>query len=704
MAADDEVTAPVGEEYEVETPAEDFAEFGEEEDEATEVVIDLDDPNLCFALAADEEVGAPLLKKIGERIKADFDSDLDSSEEYRAKCTENWDLFIGKLKPKSSPWEDCANMHNPILLKHGSRIVNRMLAEVFGDFQNFHTINPVVGHEIPADTLTIHSNWQFRTQIKSFPVEMERLAYAMIVFGDATTHSYYDEESWTNVHETCTPDDFIVPYVYVSTKPDWSDVPRRTRILHWHRHKIQAMRGKWYDVDKVLDREASTDDEPETKMADASAQTSGIAKPDSDTNAEYKILMYEGWCELLEPVLGFKEPRDVFIQAYVDYATGHVLQLRIHEEDDWRDAERHNLESKQLQSYQAQMEQWAMAVETRQAYLDAGLADPSTMGAEPPSPTPPEWFVPGEVEEPAPVRRVPISMFTHVKDIENLHGSLGIGHGRVLADLNRFRNTVTNQFVDAASLGNAGGYFTTLDMGEIVWGPGAMNKVEGYTPEELKAGLFPMSLPKANPQLLEVGKIAEEEAESVMHAGSVLSGEPGKSGEAWHALSARIEQATKQLSVVAQKLKRHAKYVVENNCKLNYLYLPEHEIVMVADHLLGSLPIEVGRDMYGARYAIEISADLRFATQSQRVAEADNALQMAMQIPPLQQRPDVLIPLIIKTFEARGLYDIVKILKSPPPPMPQPVAPPQGQPQPGAQGGGPAPPRPQQAAVPEAAE
>lgn len=111
-------------------------------------------------------------------------------------------------------------------------------------------------------------------------------------------------------------------------------------------------------------------------------------------------------------------------------------------------------------------------------------------------------------------------------------------------------------------------------------------------------------------------------------------------------------------------------------------------------------PFKISRSMYERNYQLEIRSDLRFATQAQRVGEADDALKLFKEVPQLQGNLPLLYALVKECLEARGKRNLIPFLGPPPPipttPLGMPVPPPpeaeppgppgQGAPPPGAPG------------------
>jgi hypothetical protein len=172
------------------------------------------------------------------------------------------------------------------------------------------------------------------------------------------------------------------------------------------------------------------------------------------------------------------------------------------------------------------------------------------------------------------------------------------------------------------------------------------------------------------------------------------------------------------LSVPTGKYADFLGQVLENNAALNAIFLEDVEFFSVNNHdpslgEMGRQNFSVGRDMYDRPYDVEISADLKFTSTSQRVAEADALVQLPQAVPELAGNFAFKHSVISKSLEARNRYDLVATLGAPPPapemfgvptspPMPPPGAPPPpgAAPPGGAPPGGKGPAKPQQGAPP----
>jgi hypothetical protein len=273
---------------------------------------------------------------------------------------------------------------------------------------------------------------------------------------------------------------------------------------------------------------------------------------------------------------------------------------------------------------------------------------------------------------PEPIKSTPVRLFQHQVCLEPVAGPVGIGFGKILSDFNKFANTVMSQYIDSATLANAPSFLSADVEFEqpFTMRPGAVNRVKGVAPQDMDKLLIPVRTPPANEQLMNAAKMAYEWGQSAVQAPDVLSGQAGKSGETYRGIATRVEQATKQLSVITRRYADFLEGILINNAKLNAKFLPEEEIIAVND--LGGMMqnIKIRREMYEREYRVEIRADLRFVSQTQRIQEAEDLLSLQGNFPPLQGNMAYSYSALRKALEARGAFDMVPLLGPPPdPPM-----------------------------------
>lgn len=700
--------------------AEDTSVFDEGQDSPAEEPFSYseEDINLVAAFKKHPE-GRQALKRIAEKCINDFDRAWEATEAHRKGMADIWKLFAGTLEDKKDPaFQHMANAHVPILMENTIRMAYRQAYELFGNWTNVFGVTPIgPDDEKTAKLLSLHGNWQIRKRIKDFKRQLGHRGLLIFdLFGDVTCHSYWDPQRKYNRHEILTANEFVCANAHVSTMPDYSDTSWVAKVIFMDAHELRKMAKSWEDVATTLKHLPPDWDEGNimSEMRAAVDKSTGI---DSSAyqQGQYRVLQYEGWMNLPpssapandtgeEP-----EERDRYCKVIIDYQTQTVLALQIHERVDPYDKRRFEFEMQQLQRYQqALQEQQAFLQEreeTRRSALALGNSlDPESGGPAqaiimaraveemppPPEPQMPEWMKGNPMAQPRPPESVPIRMFAHGVNIEPIQGILGLGTGSIHAAQNKAANIALSMFIDQGTLANfqnwlAKGELTLPD--KFILQPGKIHKVVGSV--DLAKDLVPLKAGDANQQLMQLIEMLVRFGNTVTNTPEVLSGESGKSGETAQGLSARIEQATKMLSVPTGKYADFLTQVLENNAALNAIFLDDAEFFSVNNHdpqlgAMGRQMMSVGRELYDRPYDIEISADLKFTSTSQRISEADALVQLPNAVMAMQQNFAFVYEAVKKSLEARNRYDLIGLLGAPPQPPPSfgmpstPPAPPPG--------------------------
>lgn len=714
---------------------EDVFDVGQDREHAEPFSYDEDALNLVEDFKGHQE-GRRALRSIADFCLTEFQNAWEATEGRRKQDAEAWKLFAGTLDPKGPQFKDLANSHVPILMENINRMTSRQSHELFGNWTNVFGVTPIgPDDENTAKLLALHGNWQLRKRIPDFKRQMHKGLLAFALFGDVTCHSFWDDERRCNRHEMLLTSDFVCANAHTSMMPDYSDVEWVAKLVRMSAHQLRkkSKKGSWQDVDLVLKREtiAYGESDNENPLRDAVDKTMGVDQG-SYKRGQYELIQFEGWLNL--PPSTAKGPdgepaeeADRYCQVIIDKTTSVILSLNIFERTDPYDKRRFEFETKQLQAWQAAMqEQQAFLQEQEQTKMSAlamahemdptgdgpaqGIAMARAVEEMPPPPVPPmpEWMQGDPSAQPRPPASTPIRMFTHFVNIEPMQGILGLGTGAILVPHNKAANIALSMFFDQGALANFKQFLTTGNARlpeRLEISPGKLHKLEGIT--DLAKEIMPLDFGEANGQLLQLVELFSRFGNSVSNTPEVLSGEPGKSGETMGGISARIEQATKMLSVPTGKFADALTNVLVNNAVLNSIFLEDAEFFSVNNHdpalgQMGQQMMSVGREMYDRPYDVEISADLKFTSTQQRISEADALVQLPNAVPAMQMNYAFVYETIKKSLEARNRYDLVATLGAPPQAPPafgaptSPPAPPPGMaPPPGAAPPGP----PQQAAA-----
>jgi hypothetical protein len=652
---------------------------------------DEDSPNLVSDFLAHPE-GIKALEEIAARVLLDSDTDFEAGAERRDQFNKDWRIFRGTLPKKNGTFAEAANCHVPIAIENVTRNTFRAYSELFGDWDNVFGVSPLGPDDQElASLLTLHGNWQIRSQILDFQRQMARGMLTFFFTGDVSGQSYWNPETEMNRHEVLTLDDLAVPYVYTSTMPDYSDVPHLSLVLYRYRHELEH--SSEFDEDqvrKVLDEnKPSLDDEPSQPIHDDTAKDLGQDVDVAPKAAPYKLIAYDGW--LMLPL----QEKERYCKVVVDYKTKTVLQLLILEEPDWQDQQRFDAQMQELTDYRVQFDAYEKAVldqqvalEHTQQLVDAaapqmgmeqqqtaqeGLDQANQFALQLQPPIPPQWSQnPHDpAERPEPVKRVPVYLKSHAVLIEPLVGGIGLGYGTMECDFNRAANTALSQLVDEGALSNCGTFIVSdiIEFAEkFEISPGKLNRVTNVSGDELKANIMPLQFQPPSPVLAQVVENMRQYGSEAMQSSPALSGDPGKSGEPFRGYAARVEQATKQLSVPTRGFANtFLVQILRNNAKLNAKFLKDEEFFHVAVSK-GAIPqgMKVSRSMYARNYHVEIRADLRFVSQSERVQEAMELMALPKMAPQLMPNAAFMYQAVKQYLMASDRADMVQYLGNAP--------------------------------------
>jgi hypothetical protein len=637
-------------------------------------------PYLLEKAQSDPKVKKFIDKDLPEQVVKHFNEDWDASKGWREKRLERMKLFLGALEPKTFPFQNCANMHVPILATRILRLAARVWAEIFKQGQPVFSAqaSSELGED-RADLITKHENWQFRHEIPDFPKQVMRALIEFFRDGDCIFDSRRDLSRNVNVHESLNCNEFVYPYTRKSTAPDMSDVPRKTKILFPYKRDLKKAEkdGFYAQVDDVTAEDGTHDIDLEQIVKDAADRFEGKDRSEHLSDAPYYLLEYHGWTTF--PY----QDEEVPIIAVVDGRTRILLGLYSRYYDDPADRSRFDQQTAEHQQYISAIGRYQHAMQLEQKLLTA-LQQPGVPSDEslavakqvnvqrPQPPIAPQWLT-GDMEGPLPCKQKIIERFSHGTCIENPDGSHGLGLGMLLMPHQAAANILLNQFIDQGTRANTETGFMhenfKLDPGVKTINPGEILRVRGVPPDQIEKAYYPLKPPPANSQLLQGVSMQENASDGITSAPDVLSGQK-EGDETFRGQATRVEQATKQLTVFASNFIMVLNQVAKNNGLLNYQFLPDSKFQDVMDPAtLKSMNIKVTRELYRGSYDITFSADLSFSSRAAKIAECDDALGMVTKGIPAQIAslifPPTMFAVIAKNcFRARGMYDLAGLVLS----------------------------------------
>lgn len=642
-------------------------------------------PYLFEAGKSDPKVLKFIQEELGERVYADFEEDWNARDNWIEKRRLRMKLFLGDLEEKREPFKNCANLHEPILLERLLRLTHRVYAELLP--QNAPIWEAIPSADLAqdrADIITQHDNWQFTKDIPDFKQQLRRALQEFFRDGDCVIHSYFDSDLGKNRHEYLSPEEFVYPYTWKTVLADMSDVPRKTRIWRHYKRKLLALADAGdYDheqVERVFAHadQGSNEDRVSHPLKDLMDKYEGKDRTDNVSDAPYMVLEQHTY------VTFPGDDRETPVRVVMEYDSKIVLAVYKREFDDPADLGRFSKQTAEFQQYTQDVQKFQQASQLEAQLLDR-LRQPDVDPEEglmvaqqtrlqaPPPPVPPPWMQFDESGMPKPPERCKqkvIEQFSHATCIENPDGSHGLGIGALLMPHQQASNILLNQFVDAGTIANSNTFImheaVKLPPGVTSISPNTVTRVRGLPFDAMDKAITKIPVNPPNPQLLQAVQMQQRAADGIANAPDVLSGE--KDGpETFRGQATRVEQAVKQLTVFAANFVEMLTNVAKNNAMLNFFHLPDYKLVSVLDPQNRQMQnIEVSRDLYRDDYTIMFTADLRFASKAQRIAEQDDVLGMLTKgIPPqiasiIFDGPQIFAEAVRQCLEARGQYGLVK--------------------------------------------
>jgi len=623
-------------------------------------------------------------EQIGQEVYDTFEEDCRSREPWMAKLKEINKLYLGDLEPKKEPFRHCANMHEPVLLELLLRVSHRVYAELVPMKTPLFEALPAGSlSKDRAEVVTLHDNWQFAKDIPDFKQQLRRFIQEFFKSGFGVMHSYFDADTGKNRHEYLGPEEFVFPYTWKPPLADMSDVQRKTRV--WRKYKRQMIRlAKAGDYDEaqlklVFDKQfkGDNDDGTDHPLKDLQDKFLGKDRDENKTDAPFMILEQHTFTTFPG------DEEETAVRVVIEYGTKIPLAIYKREVDDPEDSARYERENQEYAQYVALASKHMEAIQLEQQLLPAlqqPYVDPEegSMVAQqvrtqspPPPPVPPwmEFDETGMPTMPKPCRRKVLEQFSCGTCIENPDGSHGLGIGTLLVSHQKAINILLNQFVDAGTMAQSNTLVMhenlKLPPGVTSIAPNTITRVRGLPPDAIEKSIWKIPTTPPNPQLLSAISMQKEAADGIANAPDVLSGE--KDGpETFRGQATRVEQAVKQLTVFAGNIVEMLTNVIKLNALLNYYNLPDWKMVTVLDPRdRKTRELKVTRDLYKDDYAISFTADLRFASKAQRIAEADDVLGMLTKgIPPelftqVFLGPQVIANAVRKCLQARDMFDLV---------------------------------------------
>lgn len=283
--------------------------------------------NLAEELSRTKE-GEDELKEIARQCVEDFESDLESREEWEEMHTKFLEVYYQKDVPQNQPWDNSSEESIPILAEAIGQFQSRSYKAFF---PNRYFIDCIpVGKPSPnsrerAERIGRHMSFQLGVLDRTYKPNKNQMFMAAALHGSDFTKSYWSPIRRSVVVDRVRAEDLVVPYGVGPRRLE--DVERKTQIK-WcsvNETKILVKAG-WY-IDEGMPYTGSTSTDT---MQQASDDAEGIKKSAAYRQNDTQCCILEQHTLLDLDDDGIAEPYIVWI----DRQSKKILRIQIRYEVD----------------------------------------------------------------------------------------------------------------------------------------------------------------------------------------------------------------------------------------------------------------------------------------------------------------------------------------------------------------------------------
>jgi len=630
-----------------------MAEVLDEKDVETRIVVRKTSPDPDPAEQPQEAVNVVKYfskaeqKKIAARCCDDYDVDVRSRSKHMRRLEAWQKLYSSVLGPKSRPFQNCANVNLPML----AYVVLQIHARLFD------MLLPARGtwfYSVPTGEEDVHraeitekfTNHYLQREMPDYSFNTHDLLWQFVINGSAFERIIWDLKEGRVKSEAVPIEDFVVPFAEKDLDPYMRNLSRYTYVQYLSLYDLQEYAARGI-LENVKGLEAA---EPTKRVSSSFKDTVNRAAGQDDLTdhspEDRPRQVLEQHRKLVLPKKkngpagfdGYLHP----VAITIDSESEKILRIIVREEDDPKDVAR----------YEKELESHAMALQ--QGVVVEGTPEP-------------------------PARRE-ICHFVHYRAFPS-NGFYGLGFGDFVGPLNQASNTLVNQIIDAATVRTSPPAVVSrqvrMQRGDILTAPGSVVEVDA-PPSVLKDGITWLQPPPLDPSLAAISSELEKMANRVAGAGEILSGEPAGNDETATTSKIRLEQAQKQISILARLLLEYRKYAVRNIWRIFAAYLPDQDVVEVLSEDGSFNTLEYSRRMFAVDADVLPAADPRVTSRVQKVEEAMNLAAYVAQNPVTAQNIQIQVAATMRVLRALDEPEMARMViegfqqqQQPPPPKPQ---------------------------------
>lgn len=424
-----------------------------------------------------EDIDEDVLDKLGERVKRQFDEDLQSMHDWMQMVKEGLKLMQQEFKTKSVPWPGASNYKSPVLTEASLAFGNKAKLELLrGD-------KLVKGDVIGRDRdnrkkerikrVTEAMNYQVNYQMPDWREDQKRLYYSVSNTGCMFKKTDFNPLELKNESHVIQYPDFVVNQATTSMRTCRSF----TIIRDFSKDEVeQRQRARlWLDVE-IYPEDAEGDE--------GSNEEEGVTDASDNPN---RFLEQQTFADLDED--GIEEPYTVTIHE----STSKIVRI----------VARYDLSSLIVRRNNRVKPLKKIIIEDAKVAADSGQVAPDKP----------------DTSDMVLVRIDPLVNITKYGFIPSPDGTfLDLGYSHLIGAITQGINTTTNQLTDAGTLRNLGGGFLAKNVRKKM-GPLRM-KIGEWISTDLSAenfanGFLPNPSPEPSTVLFALNEKFEKDARTL---------------------------------------------------------------------------------------------------------------------------------------------------------------------------------------------
>lgn len=188
-----------------------------------------------------QEKDPALLDEIGATIKAGYEADEQSREEWMKNNEESLKLALLTRETKTYPWPKASNVKYPLIATAAMQFSARAYPALVPSDGNIVKTKVVRKDkqglfQQKAIRVALHMSYQVMNEIPNWEEEMDKLLMTMAISGICFKETFHDPILKKHISQIVYPEDLCVNYWAKSLDKAY----RKTRILHYTENDVKA--------------------------------------------------------------------------------------------------------------------------------------------------------------------------------------------------------------------------------------------------------------------------------------------------------------------------------------------------------------------------------------------------------------------------------------------------------------------------------